>query len=103
MVFLKEYQIQYKKAKFLKKSNWWDGRWWLSKIDRAKESIGYLKVIFSIAIAIDVSIIAWLFKNISIIDDFKSVLSFVTIVGLTFAIIVINKKILKKIDDLEDL
>lgn len=75
----------------------------MSKIDKAKESIGYLKVIFSIAIAIDVSIIAWLFKNSNNLEDIKSILAFLTVVLITYAIITLNKKILKKIDNLEDL
>ncbi|MDQ7068924.1 MAG: hypothetical protein Q9M40_13695 [Sulfurimonas sp.] len=34
----------------------------MAKIDEIKESIGYLKVVFSIMIAVDVSLVAWLYK-----------------------------------------
>ncbi|BCD61830.1 hypothetical protein NitYY0826_C0693 [Nitratiruptor sp. YY08-26] len=35
----------------------------MARIDKIKEFIGYLKVILGILVAIDISIIAWLFKN----------------------------------------
>ena len=35
----------------------------MAKIDEIKEFIGYLKVVFGILVAIDISIIGWLFKN----------------------------------------
>ena len=38
----------------------------MAKIDKLKENIGYLKLVFSILIAIDVSLIAWMYKNINI-------------------------------------
>ncbi len=41
----------------------------MGKIDKIKESIGYLKVIFSILVAIDVSLVAWVFKNSNTIED----------------------------------
>jgi len=35
----------------------------VAKLDRAKEYIGFLKAIFIMLVAIDSSLIAWLFKN----------------------------------------
>ena len=71
----------------------------MAKIDRLKELIGYLKVVLSILVAIDVSIIAWIYQH----TKANLILPFVVVVLITFAIIVINKKILSKIDELEDL
>ena len=75
----------------------------MGKIDKIKESIGYLKVVFSIMIAIDVSLIAWLYQNFEKLQFTDGVMIFVVGVLLTFGIIVLNKKILSKIDDLEEL
>jgi 4-hydroxybenzoate polyprenyltransferase len=75
----------------------------MSKVEKYKELIGYLKVIFSILIAIDVSIIAWLFKYNDTVSDVKIILAFIAVFLITLAIIVINKKILHKIDELEGL
>ncbi len=75
----------------------------MGKIDKIKESIGYLKVVFSIMIAIDVSLIAWLYQNFEKLQFTDGVMIFVAGVLLTFGIIVLNKKILSKIDDLEEL
>ena len=75
----------------------------MGKIDKIKESIGYLKVVFSIMIAIDVSLIAWLYQNFEKLQFTDSVMIFIVGVLLTFGIIVLNKKILSKIDDLEEL
>ena len=75
----------------------------MGQIDKIKESIGYLKVVFSIMIAIDVSLIAWLYQNFEKLQFVDSVMIFVVGVIFTFGIIVLNKKILSKIDDLEEL
>jgi hypothetical protein len=75
----------------------------MAKIDRIKEFIGYLKVVFGILVAIDVSVIGWVFKNQDILTLPKVLLSIITIVVTTVGIIVVNKKILQMIDELEEL
>ena len=54
----------------------------MSKIEKYKELIGYLKVIFSILIAIDVSIIAWLFKYNDLINTDYKLRPFYVITGI---------------------
>lgn len=76
----------------------------MGKIDKQKESIGYLKVIFSILVAVDVSLVAWIFKNSSATQDnqlwmFPSIL----VLFVTIALIYVNKAILNKIDALEEM
>ena len=75
----------------------------MGKIDKAKELIGYMKVIFSILIAIDVSLVAWLFKHGSVLVDYYIYASSILVVLITVAIIWINATILKKIDELEEM
>ena len=75
----------------------------MSKLDKQKEFIGYLKVIFSILVAIDISLIAWLFKNTDTISLFKNIIGLFITIFITYGIILTNRKILSKIDNLEDL
>jgi len=75
----------------------------MAKIDKIKETIGYLKVVFGVLIAIDVSIIGWLFKNAQLLSSLKIVISLIAIIVTTLAIIFVNRKILQKIDELEEL
>jgi len=35
----------------------------MAKLDRLKEEIGWLKVIFSISVAIDISLVGWIVQN----------------------------------------
>jgi len=60
----------------------------MAKIDKVKETIGYLKVVFSIFIAIEVSIVGWLFSKGDTISDIKIIISVVTVCLIALAIIV---------------
>ena len=75
----------------------------MAKIDKIKELIGYLKVVLGILVAIDVSIIGWLFKNEEQLSSIKIVLSSVAVVITTISVIIVNKKILDEIDKIEEL
>ena len=75
----------------------------MGKIDKQKESIGYLKVIFSILVAIDVSLVAWIFKNATLLEDAQLIIPSVIVLLITIALIYVNKIILKKIDQLEEM
>jgi len=75
----------------------------MAKIDEVKESIGYFKLIFSILVAINISLVAWLYKNSELLNliDMVSFLSLVT--SVTICIIYINRQVLSKIRSLRDL
>ncbi len=75
----------------------------MAKIDKIKELIGYLKVVLGILVAIDVSIIGWLFKNEERLSNTEIVLSSIAVVIATIGVIIVNKKILNEIDKLEEL
>ena len=75
----------------------------MSRLDWEKEAIGFLKVVFSISIAINVSLIAWLYQKFESLSFLDMILVFSLVSFLTLGIIVVNKKILTKIDNLEDL
>ena len=73
----------------------------MAKIDRAKEFIGFLKAIFLALIAIDASLISWLFNHPSL--NVNSSLVIIGIAVSSIVIIVLFKYVLKKIQELEDL
>ena len=75
----------------------------MAKLDEVKEFIGFLKVIFVTLIAIDTSLIAWIFKNHFISDKISVYIIFSIIVILTTIICFIFLYILKNIKKLKDL
>jgi hypothetical protein len=75
----------------------------MAEIDKVKEIIGFLKVVFGIYVAIEVSLIAYAFQNFDTIDGFKMYLIIVSIIFVSIGIVRTNKKILSEIDKLEDL
>ena len=74
----------------------------MAKIDKIKEEISFLKMIFGILVAIDISIIGWLFSHQSH-NTANTILAIVAIFSATIGIVAVNKKILQKIDQLEEL
>jgi len=75
----------------------------MGKIDKQKEAIGYLKIIFSILVAIDLSLVAWIFNNSDTTEGLRLIVPSIIVLLVTIALIVANKVILKKIDKLEDM
>ncbi len=73
----------------------------MAKLDRAKEYIGFLKAIFIMIVAIDSSLVSWLFKN-SYLNSYSTLV----IIGISISsivILVLFKYILKKIEELEEI
>jgi len=73
----------------------------MAKIDKEKEYIGFLKAIFLTLIAIDSSLIAWLFNHSEL--NVKSTIVLSIILFVSVIIWIIFKHIMKKIKDLEEL
>ena len=44
----------------------------MAKLDKLKEEIGWMKIIFAILIAADISLVAWLAQNYNETDTFLS-------------------------------
>ena len=75
----------------------------MSKMDEVKESIGYLKVIFSILIALNISLVAWLYQSYDSVV-FIDIIAFLSLsIMISVGIIYINRRILQKIRSLRDL
>ncbi len=75
----------------------------MAHIDEIKESIGYLKVIFSILIAVNVSLVAWIYKHYDNLDMLNIILFFVLSIVISLGIIHVNRTILHKIRSLRNL
>ncbi len=75
----------------------------MAKIDKTKEEIGWLKIIFGALIATDISLIAWLFQNYGEASKFLLVLCTVAAFLITFVIVWINRVAYRKIDELGEL
>ncbi|MBI3358179.1 MAG: hypothetical protein HY037_01105 [Nitrospirae bacterium] len=73
----------------------------MSQIDRIKEPIGWLKVVFGGLIAIDVSLVAWLAQNFRTADFSLIVLSVIAVAGTTIAIIGVNHSAFRRMAKLE--
>jgi len=73
------------------------------KIDEIKEEIGWLKIMFGILTAVDMSLLSWFAQNHETISIVYIVLSLVSISFLSMSIILVNKSAYKKIRQLRDL
>jgi hypothetical protein len=74
----------------------------MAKIDKIKEQIGWLKVLFGLLFATDISLIAYLFNKIETLNSLKIILVMIGLLLVTIAIRIINKKAMNKINELED-
>lgn len=75
----------------------------MSRIERLKEEIGWLKVIFGILVATDLSLIAWIARNYNAAAVLLVVACMVAVFGVTTGIVWVNKTVYRKIDELEEL
>ena len=75
----------------------------MSKVDRIKEEIGLLKLVFGACIAIDVSLIAWIAQHYETADTVLLVLASIGVVLVTLIFIAVNRAAFKRIAHLEDL
>ena len=75
----------------------------MAKIDKIKEYIGWLKVLFALFFGIDISLIAFLFLHFEDNSLFKDILVILSLIISLYITVFINTKILEKIDELEEL
>ena len=73
------------------------------EIDKIKEEIGWLKVVFGLLVAIDVSLIGWAAQKFSGAPISLLSLAAFLVTLVTWAIIAVNRRAYGKIDELGDL
>jgi hypothetical protein len=74
----------------------------MSKADRLKEEIGWLKLIFGALLAVDVSLVAWLAQNYATTDRVLVLAGLVATLILTGAVVWVNRLAYRRIEQLED-
>jgi len=75
----------------------------MSKNEKIKEQIGWLKVVFGILSAVLVSMAGWLAANYNTSDENLVIITLCLIVFNAILIMIVNKKAYNKMDQLEDL
>ena len=75
----------------------------MPKLDKVKEELGWLKVMFAIAVATDLSLMAYLIQHFERQSVYFTVINAIAICFVTIAIILINKTAYKKIDEIGEL
>jgi hypothetical protein len=75
----------------------------MSKADRLKEEIGWLKVVFALLVATDISLVAWVARSYARTGGLLIALGVLAITAITGAAIWVNRMAYAKIDQLEDL
>ena len=75
----------------------------MARIDKLKEEIGWLKIIFAILIATDISLVAWGVQNYGKTNPLLLIVGVIGGLLITFAIVWINRIAYRKINELEEL
>jgi 4-hydroxybenzoate polyprenyltransferase len=75
----------------------------MSKSDRIKEEIGWLKVVFGLLVATDISLLGWLAQNFATSNRIQIGIALVAVIGVTIAVVWVNRVAYARIDQLEEL
>ncbi len=74
----------------------------MSKAERLKEEIGWLKVVFAVSVALDASLLAWLAQNFDTTSRFLLVAGVVAVVVLAVVVAYVNRLAYRRLKELED-
>ena len=74
-----------------------------SKVEGIKEELGWLKVVFTVLVAIDVSLVAWVAQNYGAANGVLVIVVIVAVAVLTAVIVWVNRLAYRKIRELENL
>jgi len=74
----------------------------MSKADRFKEGIGWLKVVFALCVALDASLVAWLAQNFATANQVMVAIGCVGAIVLAVVDVFVNRRAYKRIDELEE-
>lgn len=75
----------------------------MGKIDKIKEKINYLKVWLGIFVVTLIGLVGWFVSHYETIGSIKAIMTIVSIMVMAALIHYLNKKILEKINSLEEL
>ena len=74
----------------------------MSKAERIKEPLGWLKIVFAALVAVDVSLIAWLAQNFRTAEAVTLLLALFAVAGTTTGIVAVNHAAFRRLAQLED-
>jgi uncharacterized membrane protein len=74
----------------------------MSKAERLKEEIGWLKVVFAVSVALDASLVGWLAQNFDTTSRFLFVAGVVAAVVLAVVVAYVNRLAYRRLKELED-
>jgi len=74
----------------------------MSKADRLKEDLAWLKLFFGAFLAVDVSVIAWVAQNYRQAEMVIVMGAFIVIVILTVGLVFVTRRAYKRIEQLEE-
>ena len=75
----------------------------VAKVDRIKEEIGWLKLVFGILVVIDVSLVGWLAQHYATASPVLVLAAVLATAVGTFAVVRVNRLAYHRIEQLEDL
>ena len=75
----------------------------MSEIDKIKEEIGWLKVVFGLAVVTGISLTGWTAQNLFKVPALLLSVAIILVVLITWGIININRHVYRKLDELGDL
>ena len=75
---------------------------YMSRADRLKEEIGWLKVAFGIAVALDASLVAWLAQNYATASPIIVGAGLIAVLVIAVMIVLINRWAYRRIEELEN-
>jgi hypothetical protein len=74
----------------------------MAKLDRLKEEIVWLKIVFGILVAMDVSLLGWVAQNYTTAGRMLVLAGMVGAAVVTFAIVLVHRRAYDRIQELED-
>lgn len=74
----------------------------MSKAERLKEEIGWLKVVFAVAVALDASLVGWLAQNYATTSTLLFIAGVVAAVVFAFVVAYVNRLAYRRLKELED-
>ena len=75
----------------------------MSKADKLKEEIGWLKVVFAVLVAVDISLVGWPAQSYDIASALLQIICSVAVVVTTGGVAWVNRTAYRKLDELEEL
>ena len=74
----------------------------MARAERIKEELGWLKVVFAVAVALDASVVGWLVQNYDTTSTFLFIAGIVAAVVLALAVAYVNRLAYRHLEELED-